>query len=217
MRRIHTLLALIIAGLIFQSAIAAQPSRIDTQAILKAAPKLNPQALQYALRGYHWALAKHQVKNPNILTVIDFTLPSRSKRLWVINLATHKVLLNTFTTQGKHSGVYYAKHFSNKTNSDETCLGVFKTLGAYRGKHGLSLQLKGLEKGINDNAQKRAIVVHPAWYATPAFVKKYGRTGRSWGCFGLNPKISTQFINLTKNGSVIFAYAGQEQKDPNLA
>ncbi|MDF1760800.1 MAG: murein L,D-transpeptidase catalytic domain family protein [Coxiellaceae bacterium] len=190
---------------------------IDQDKILDNAPNLQPDALKYAVDGYNWALENNDITNPGILTVVDFNLPSNKKRLWVIDLKTDKVLLNTYAAHGKGSGVRYADDFSNEPNSLASSLGVFKTLNTYYGHHGKSMRLQGLEKGINNNAYKRNIVVHPASYVSTSFVKNHKRAGRSWGCFALNPAISKQFIKLTKGGSVIFAYADEEQQDDYIA
>lgn len=187
---------------------------IDEAKILVNAPGLSAKALHAAVKGYQWAMARHQVKHANILTVVDFTLPSSRKRLWVIDLANDRILMHIRTAQGKNSGLFYAKHFSNQPGSDKSSLGVYTTLNSYHGKHGLSLRLNGLEPGINSNAYRRAIVVHPAWYVSPQFVAAHGRTGRSWGCFALNPAKSKRFIELTKDGSVLFAYASAEPALP---
>lgn len=190
---------------------------INQTKILANAPGLDPEALKYAVNGYEWALAQGQVDNPDVLTVIDFNMPSSKKRLWVINLKDDTVLMHAYTSHGKGSGVTYADDFSNRPNSHATSLGVYKTLTTYYGHHGKSLRLQGLEKGVNNNAYKRNIVVHSAKYVTPEFVKHNNRTGRSWGCFALNPAISSKFMNITKGGSVIFAYADEEKSDSVIA
>jgi hypothetical protein len=187
--------------------------QINEQRILASAHNLNPQALRYAIKGYMWALANHHVNNPNILTVVDFTLPSDVKRMWVIDLRSSKVLMNLFTTQGKGSGRYYATHFSNQPGARASSLGVYKTLNTYYGAHGLSERLQGLEPGINSNAYSRAVVIHPAWYASPGFIQANHRSGCSWGCFAINPSESKRFIDITKGGTVLFAYAAPEQRD----
>lgn len=198
------------------TALASRMPHINQKAILQSAPSLNPIALQYAVKGYQWAFVQHKVRKPEVLTVIDFTLPSYKKRLWVINLKNNDVLLNTYTTQGKGSGLVYAKSFSNKVNTDKTSLGVYAAGQPYKGKHGLSLRIKGLEKGINNNAYRRAIVIHPAYYASEKFIKQNKRAGRSWGCFALSPSISSKLIKTIANGSIIFAYAAPEKNDSNL-
>ena len=193
------------------------PINIDQQTILKNAKDLNPKALELAVNGYHWAAENNEIDNTNVLTIVDFTIPSNKKRVWVIDLKTSKTLMKLYTTQAKNSGLVKATHFSNKPNSEQSSLGVFKTLNSYYGKHGKSLRLQGLEPGINSNALKRAIVVHPAWYVTPDFILKNNRAGRSWGCFAVNPAISKKLIDTIKGGSIIFAYAKPEHKDPIVA
>jgi|GEM_PF-332539 len=186
---------------------------VNEAAILKNAPYLDPPALHTALHGYEWALKRGHVKNPNLLTLIDFNRPSSSKRLWVIDMRSHTVLMNLYTTHGKNSGLDYAKQFSARVGSDMTSLGVYETLNPYQGGHGLSLKLQGLEPGVNDTALRRAVVVHPAWYATPAYIEKNHRAGRSWGCFAIDPAIASKLVHLIGNGSVLFAYANQEKSD----
>ena len=189
---------------------------INTQKIIANASSLSPSALHAAVSAYQWATAHGYVKNPNVLTIIDFTQPSNTKRAWLIDLKNSTVIMNFYTTHGKNSGLDYANSFSNRPSSNETSLGVYTTLNAYYGKHGLSERLQGLEPGINSNALSRAVVVHPAAYASPAYIKANGRAGRSWGCFGISPDESSEFVNATKNGSVIYAYAQPEKNHPLL-
>lgn len=193
--------------------IASANVSIDQDKILRNAHGLSPTALKFAVKGYHWAEKRGDVKNPNVLTVIDFSLPSNAKRMWVIDLKTSRVLMNLYTTHGKGSGITYASRFSNQDRTNESSLGTYETLNAYKGKHGYSERVKGLERGINDNAYRRAIVVHPAWYAEKSFIAHNHRAGRSWGCFGIDPKKTSAFVNATKNGSVIFVYAAPEKSD----
>lgn len=199
------------------SVITNDQTGINQTEILANAPGLDPEALKYAVDGYQWALANDQVENPDVLTVIDFNMPSNKKRLWVIDLKSDKVLMNAYAAHGKGSGTTYAEDFSNSPNSHATSLGVYKTLTTYYGHHGRSLRLEGLEKGINSNAYKRNIVVHSAKYVTPSFVKQNNRAGRSWGCFAMNPAITNKFMSITKGGSIIFAYANEEKSDSLIA
>lgn len=177
---------------------------------------LNPKVLKQALKAYHWALATGKVHNKKVMTIVDFTLPSNKKRLWVVNPNTGQVLLNLHTAQGKNSGLKYATRFSNRPNSDQSSLGAYVTANVYNGEHGQSERLIGLEKGINSNAMRRDVVIHSANYVTPSFIKSEGRAGRSWGCFAVNPSKSKEFIKLVRGGSVLFAYAPSENHDPNF-
>lgn len=176
-------------------------------AVPKFAP-VPPAALKAALKAYRKARFNHKLgSNKQILTVVDFSLPSYKKRLWVIDLNTHRVLMNLYTTQGKHSGLVYATHFSNRLHSKESSLGLFTTAGEYYGHHGLSMRLRGLEPGVNDHAEQRAVVIHSAWYATNAFVQQHHRTGRSWGCFAVSPTHEKRLLTTIRGGSALYAYA----------
>lgn len=133
-------------------------------------------------------------KNYSIL--IDYNKPIFKKRLWVIVNRTNEVVLNSFVSQAKNSGLLFASDFSNVPNSKKSSIGVFKTLGTFESKYGkgkykLGMQIKGLEKGINDNVTKRNIVFHPS----------YGLW--SEGCFMTSPKTNKKLIDLTNNGSLL--------------
>lgn len=173
---------------------------------------LNPEVLALGLKAYQCGVVHRLVKVP-LLTIVDYTLPSSQKRLWVIDPQKHKILYRLLVAQGVNSGTFYARYFSNKVGSLESSLGVFITGASYYGKHGYSMRLYGLEKGINNNAYERDIVMHSAWYVNDSFVKKYGRLGRSWGCLAINPAVVHQVIDLLKGGSMIFSYAPSERQD----
>ena len=138
------------------------------------------------------------------------------KRLFVIDLNSMKVTLALNVAHGKNSGLTKAAHFSNQPKSLETSLGVYTTGSIYFGKHGKSLRLNGLEKGINDNALRRDVVMHCAPYVSDEFIKTHHRAGRSWGCFAVSPAVCAHLVELLKGGSVIFAYGLPELKDKNL-
>ena len=164
--------------------------------------------LELALNGY--AQLQDKLKKP-LLTVIDYSLPSTQKRLWIIDLAQQKILLHTVVAHGRNSGALLAEKFSNRPESYQSSLGFFQTGEAYTGKHGYSLRLDGLEAGINDQARARAIVIHGADYAKETVAATAGRLGRSLGCPAVPPDLSTPLIKLIKEGSLLFIYG----KDPN--
>jgi hypothetical protein len=164
--------------------------------------------LELALNGY--AQLQDKLKKP-LLTVIDYSLPSTQKRLWIIDLRQQKILLHTVVAHGRNSGALLAEKFSNRPESYQSSLGFFQTGEAYQGKHGYSLRLDGLEAGINDQARARAIVIHGAGYAKETVAATAGRLGRSLGCPAVSPDLSTPLIKLIKEGSLLFIYG----KDPN--
>ncbi len=141
-----------------------------------------------------------------ILTLIDFTKPSTEQRLCVIDLQEQQTLFKSHVSHGRNSGGNYAVSFSNQPQSFKSSLGFFRTGDTYYGKNGYSLILEGLEKGKNDKAKERAIVMHGAKYADPAVIKKQGRLGRSLGCPALPPAVSQEIINTIKQGTLLYIY-----------
>lgn len=168
---------------------------------------LSKQAFDYALEGYNYLLSAGKLNNDNILSVVDFSLPSSKKRLFVIDMANGKLLYNTYVAHGRNSGKEYANEFSNRPESFKSSLGFYITKGTYTGKHGYSLQLEGEEKGINDNALSRAIVIHSASYVNERIVKKQGYVGRSLGCPALPETLAKPIIQTIKDGSCFFMFS----------
>ncbi|RUR07962.1 murein L,D-transpeptidase catalytic domain family protein [Legionella sp. km772] len=148
----------------------------------------------------------YKVNRNNILSVIDYSLPSNQKRLWIFDLAQKKLLFNTYVSHGIKSGTLLTNNFSNKYNSKASSIGVYKTDKAYYGREGLSLRLNGLERNFNDNAMNRSIVMHGGWYLDEGFIKRYGRPGRSWGCPAVPLTLYQPIINTIKNESIIVVY-----------
>ena len=171
----------------------------------KAAPSLKFTALNLAISAYKHAYEEGKVKKP-VLTVIDYSLPSSKKRMWVFDVTHDELLYKTFVAHGKNSGDLYAKNFSNVPQSKASSLGTYLTANTYIGGKGFSLNLKGLEKGVNHNALNRRVVIHGAWYVKPNFIQSHGRAGRSWGCPAVSPQLAKPIINTIKNGSIVFAY-----------
>lgn len=177
----------------------------EVQVLSEIAPNIKKTVLKTALTAYKHATDEGNVKK-HILTVIDYSLPSSQKRMWIFDLEKHKMLYNTFVAHGKNSGMTVAKHFSNKSHSLESSIGTFITKNSYVGSKGYSLNLEGLEKGFNDNAFIRRVVMHGAWYVDQSFIKSAGRAGRSWGCPAVATVLARPIINAIKGGSIIFAY-----------
>ncbi len=160
----------------------------------------------YAIKGYEHLDKLNKINNP-FLTIIDFTKSSVEKRLFVINTQTGDILFKTLVAHGRNSGQQYANSFSNSASSFESSLGFYITDATYKGKHGYSLRLKGCEKGFNDNAYKRAIVVHGADYVSEKFINQNGFLGRSHGCPAIPEQLSKKIIDVIKDGSCMFIYS----------
>lgn len=177
----------------------------ETQHLSRKAPELNTKVLKLALTAYEKAQRNGLAKKP-ILTVIDYSLPSSKQRLWVFDVRKEKLLYHMHVAHGKNSGENVPTHFSNQMSSKQTSLGAYVTRDTYIGTHGYSLNLQGLEKGFNDKAYERRVVVHGAPYVEPGYIKRAGHAGTSWGCLAIANTLSRPLINTIKNGSVIFAY-----------
>jgi hypothetical protein len=163
-------------------------------------------AIDYATMGYNALLQKGLIRKTNILTIVDFSKSSTQKRLHVINIATGKVLLSTLVAHGKNSGLEFATSFSNENESNKSSLGFYTTGSTYNGEHGYSLKLQGCERGINDAAYQRAIVIHGADYVSNDIVQAQGFLGRSLGCPAVPINVNKKLIDLIKGGSCLFVY-----------
>ena len=168
---------------------------------------LSRQAFEYALAGFTNLLNAGKIRKDNLLTILDFSLPSGKKRLFVIDLASGELVFNTYAAHGRNSGTNIATKFSNETNSYQSSLGFYITGETYTGKHGCSLRLEGEEEGINDNALARGIVMHSASYVDESIVASQGYIGRSQGCPALPGNIYKEVIEKIKNGSCLFLYS----------
>ncbi len=167
--------------------------------------RIAPTVLDLALRATACA-ARDQPAMPATLTVIDYSLPSTEKRLWVFDLAERRLLYEELVAHGAGSGEGLATTFSNAPDSHQSSLGLFVTERAYVGRNGYSLRMDGLDEGFNDRARDRAIVIHGAPYVDEALSKRQGRIGRSWGCPAVRPEIARPLIDRVAGGGFVFAY-----------
>lgn len=169
--------------------------------------QLSHEAFMYGLRGYQQLVDQGAVKNQHIISIVDFSLPSTKKRLFIIDLESGKLLFNTLVSHGRNSGTDMATRFSNDLNSFKSSLGFFVTGNTYKGEHGYSLRLDGKEKGINDRAYSRAIVMHAADYVNDKVIQVKGYLGRSLGCPAVPPSEHKAIINTIKDGTCMFVYS----------
>lgn len=158
-----------------------------------------------ALKGFYVLKEKGVIKK-NILTLIDFSLSSNSKRLWVIDLTSNTILFNSLVAHGRNTGEEFASAFSNLNSSFKSSLGFYATGEIYQGKHGASLRLDGLENGVNDNARERGVVMHGADYVSESFIRDHKRLGRSQGCPAVPVELTNEIIQLIKDKSCLYIY-----------
>jgi hypothetical protein len=181
-------------------------TRVDSGLLRSfAAAGVPAEPLAQAMRAYECASARGEFARP-VLTLIDYSQPSRAPRLWVLDLAERAVRFRTLVAHGRGSGLARAVAFSNVPNSKQSSLGLFRTDETYVGQHGYSLRLVGLEAGVNDLAYSRNIVIHGADYATAKFASRHGRLGRSWGCPALDPSVHRELIDAIRDRTALFAY-----------
>lgn len=167
---------------------------------------LNEKAFAYAWKGYLNLYEKGKIANPGYLSIADFTQSSKNKRLYILDLQDMKLFMNTYVAHGRNSGGEFAKTFSNRPESHKSSLGFYITGKTYNGAHGLSLQINGLEKGINDRALARKIVIHGAEYVSDNFIEENPFIGRSYGCPAVPATERDTIINAIKEGSCLFIY-----------
>lgn len=172
-------------------------------------PLLKKDVLALAYEGYLKMLDEGLIEEGKPLTIVDFDLPSSDQRLWVIDVDNQNLEYASLVSHGRNSGGLHASKFSNVPESHMSSLGFYLTGETYIGKHGKSLRLDGMEKGINDNARARAIVMHAATYAEKSFVTRHGRLGRSLGCPALPSDNFEAIIDLIKEKSCLFVHASE--------
>lgn len=163
----------------------------------------------YALTGYNKLEGEKKIKN-KLLSIVDFSLPSTEKRLWILDMESSKVLYHTYVSHGKNTGGNMATKFSNTPNSLQSSLGFYVTAETYYGKNGLSLFIDGMEEKFNSKARERYVVIHGADYARESSIKRLGRLGRSYGCPAVPTEVSKEIINKIKGGSALFIYHTNE-------
>ncbi len=176
------------------------------ESLTSLAPTLRPEVLRLALQARDCAGRRRLVPMSDLLTVIDYSLPSTQPRLWVFDLGTRRLAFHELVAHGRNSGDNATTRFSNEPGSHQSSLGLFVTEAPYVGRNGYSLRLRGLEPGVNDRALERAIVIHGAPYVSPETTKQLGRLGRSWGCPAVALRVARRLIDSIKGGSTVFAY-----------
>ena len=192
----------------------ARPVRATASAIIAESSKklfaecklgglLSYEAFCKCMEGYN-----HYKPDKHIVAICDFSKTSNEKRFVVVDLDHKKVLSHTYVAHGKNSGDLRATSFSNVMESHKSSLGFFRVGSVIQTTlHGPSLLLDGLEKGINDNARAREIIIHGAWYVCESFVQQYGYTGKSFGCPALPESAMKALMPVLANGSLLYIYA----------
>lgn len=167
---------------------------------------LKESVFQLALSGYTKLQRGGHLLKSSIVSICDFSQSSNQPRLYVIDLDRELVMFHTLVAHGKRSGEEFASQFGNTQQSHLSSLGFYRTGEIYNGRHGHSLRLEGLEKGFNDQALQRGIVVHGAEYVSEDFIRCNGRLGRSQGCPAIPSFLSEELVSFIQGGSCFFIY-----------
>ena len=149
---------------------------------------------------------KSVVRNRTMLAIADFSKPSRDPRFYLVNLqsgqSTTFLVAHGKGSDPDHSG--WVQHFSNMPGSEATSSGSYLVGAQYVGEHGVSRRLTGLD-AQNDQAEARAIVIHPAWYVSQSLIAEQGKLGRSQGCFAFSQNDIGQILQRLEPGTLIYA------------
>jgi len=167
---------------------------------------LNEEAFEYAYIGYDRLRRRHRLQKTTILSICDFSQASSEQRLYVIDVPNKKLLYRTYVAHGVNSGGAYACSFSNRRNSYKSSLGFYVTRQTYFGDNGLSLRIQGMDRGFNDMAGRRNIVIHGAPYVSTRILQKYGVMGTTYGCPAIPDEMSSKIIPVIKQGTCFFIY-----------
>jgi len=142
----------------------------------------------------------------DVVAIADFAQPSARERLFFVDIERGKVdgflVAHGRGSDPEHDG--WLKLFSNREGSEATSRGAYLTGSWYNGKYGTSIRLHGLDPD-NSNAFERAIVMHPAWYAAPDMLPRYGKLGRSEGCFAMAPEQFEEALVRMAGGRLLYA------------
>ena len=181
--------------------LAAAPRIVFAAAASDARPELLPRALA--------ALDAHRasVAHPDTIGIVDFSAPSHARRFQLVDVAGGRVIATHLVAHGRGSdprNIGLVEHLSNRPGSNASCQGSFVTRELYRGEHGRSLRLDGLEPD-NCLARTRGIVVHHAAYVSAAMAETQGRVGRSEGCFAVAPAAIEEVLAKMAPGRLLFA------------
>ena len=173
-------------------------------------------AQPYAISAQHRKvldIAKEQLERnrarlwrTDLVGVADFALPSSLPRFHFADIEKGQVrsflVAHGRGSDPEHDG--FLKVFSNEPGSLATSRGAFITYEWYKGKYGTSIRLGGVDTD-NSKALERAIVLHPAWYANPDMLEKWGKLGRSDGCFAMGEADFNEALWHLSGGRLIYA------------
>jgi hypothetical protein len=172
-------------------------------------PFVSHEAIDQAMQAVRRSAG--EMPKQGALIIVDYSQPSHTRRLAVLNLATGRAGHYCRVAHGKNTGTVMPENFSNQEGSLQSSLGLFKVEETFAGKHGLSLRLAGLEPGRNDKAFSRGIILHAAPYVSITSMllnwRSGFRLGRSEGCFALADDDFTALHEMLVRPAYLYSYA----------
>lgn len=160
---------------------------------LSSVATLDPSLLRKA--EMEWHHNQGRLHNKRYLTIIDYRLNILQKRLWVIDMQRHTVVLNSRVSHALRSGFLYPTRFSNQDGSELSSPGTFLTGERYIGRFGEAMRLDGITPGVNTQARARAIVFH----VDPGY--RYSKA-----CFMTSEEVNARLIPLIEGKSLVLVY-----------
>ncbi len=192
--------------LITGSLVAAGASILPTRAFASPSSVLPQQRKLIGIAQQQMDRLGEKLWRRDKVGLVDFSLPSHQPRLFVVDMLAGSIKPHLVAhgrgSDPQHDG--WLKSFSNTRGSLATSRGAYITMDWYKGKYGSSMRLDGLDTD-NNQALERAIVLHEAWYAAPDMVSKWGKLGRSEGCFAVSPGLNKEMLYHLGGGRLIYA------------
>jgi hypothetical protein len=146
-------------------------------------------------------------RRARMLAIADMSQPSTAKRLYVFDLDARTLVLRTLVAHGSGSGELMAERFSNRDGSHQTSLGLYRVgRRIVSPKWGPALLLDGLDRGMNDAARAREVIIHGAPSVRPEFIARHGLLWRSWGCPTVSLEDMPKVIELLADGGLLYVY-----------
>lgn len=137
---------------------------------------------------------KYSPPKKNIVIVVDYKKNMFSERLFILDMEKKEVIMSCKVSHAWNSGFLYPTSYSNEHGSNKSSKGNYITKGVKYGKFGYSMVIKGLDYGINNNAESRAVIFHS---------DRKMKTKWSNGCFATSESNNKKIIDLTKNGVLV--------------
>ena len=197
----------LIKGTLVAGALSAAPARALAQTVF-AQPQVGSlrDRVLFDIAKRELDKAGSAIWKRDIVGIADYGVRSSQPRFHFVNLGLGEVksyhVSHGTGSDPEHDG--WLNSYSNVEGSNATSKGAYVTWEWYKGRYGTSVRLGGLDN-TNDNALRRYIVMHRAAYAEQSHLERWGRLGRSNGCFAMGEEqFRIALLNLS-GGRLLYA------------